>query len=182
MKTRSVTLSVVALAALSLSALTSSQASAWGSREYGYGGYRSMGYFGHVARGRSWGSEPCPSEYAPVLRHRRMPRFTYAEAIPCEEEAPATRSFETRGYASERITRGYASTRQAQGYGPPRQTPGYAPQPKFDVPESRGPRDVGQTNRQDAYEQAPGPAAQMPQQHADPVEGPAEYSSKELQR
>jgi hypothetical protein len=149
MNTRPTILSLAALATLSLSALAPTQASAWGMHDgYGFGGgHRSTGYFGSSFRHRVWASEPCPTEYAPVIR-RHAPRFT--EEAPCEHE-----TFEARGYGRERMLREHAPMRQAQGYGPAQQMQGYAPQPR---------RDLGQVNRRDAYEE--NQETEAPQQQA----------------
>jgi hypothetical protein len=173
MTTRSTILSLAALATLSLAAFAPTQASAWGMRGgYGDGGYRSMGHFGSSYRPRVWASEPCLTEYAPPFRRHRAPRFNYAEELPCEPEA-----FETRGYAPGR----YAPMRQAQGYAPAQQTQGYAPrQPKHGL-EPHGQRDFAPQDREDSYE-ASELEARAPAQQANPDSGPAEYSSRELQR
>jgi hypothetical protein len=174
MKTRSTILSLAALATLSLSALVPTQASAWGMRG-GYGfGYRSMGY---VAS-----SEPCPNEYAPLIRHHHARRFI--QELPCEEEALQTRGYETRGYetrgfesrgyAPERMPRGYAPMRQAQGYGQGfgqvQPTQGYAPPQQGHHLEPHG--QWAHRDSEDSQE------IEARQQQA----GPLEYSSKDLQR
>jgi hypothetical protein len=181
MTTRSTILSLAALATLSLSALAPTQASAWGMRD-GYG-YRSMGYVGS--------SEPCPNEYAPVIRHYHARRFIHE--LPCEEEAFQTRGYETRGYETrgfetrgfesrgngpERMPRGYAPMRQAQGYGQgsrqmqPAQ--GYAPPQQGHHLEPHG-----QSVRRDSEDNQ---EIEAPQQPANRDAGPAEFAQTELQR
>ena len=188
MKTRTTILSLAAFATLSLSALAPTQASAWGMRE-GYGfGYRSMGYVGS-----SEPCDPCPNEYAPVIRRHHHRHFI--EELPCEEEAFQTRGYESSGYETRGYqTRGFENRgyrreqmlnggmRQAQGYGQGygrgssqlQPTQGYAPPQHHLEPH-------GQSGRRDSEDSREMEAPQQ-EQPANSAAALPEYSSKELQR